>query len=127
MSTEYIRGLQHIGIPTRDVEKTISFYEGLGFHTTYRLHNEEHNVAFLENQGMVVETYLGDMAGRTGAIDHITLDVTDIQKVFDWVKENGYTLLDPEIITLPFFDKGCSYFMIEGPNKERVEFNQIYA
>lgn len=28
---ETINGLQHIGLPTNDLEKTVAFYEGLGF------------------------------------------------------------------------------------------------
>lgn len=125
MINDYLKGMQHIGIPTKDVEATIAFYEGLGFQTTYRLKNDVHDVAFLDNRGMVIETYAGDTALCAGAIDHITIDVTDIEKVFQLCKEGGYTLIDQAIITLPFFEKGCSYFMIEGPNKERVEFNQI--
>ena len=26
-----ITGIQHIGIPTNDIDKTITFYQGLGF------------------------------------------------------------------------------------------------
>lgn len=125
MINDYIKGPQHIGIPSKDVEATIAFYESLGFQTTYRLKNDQHDVAFLDNRGMVIETYAGEPTLRAGAIDHITIDVSDIEKVFQLCKEGGYTLIDQSITTLPFFDKGCSFFMIEGPSKERVEFNQI--
>ena len=125
MFQKYLTGLQHIGIPTRDVNKTVAFYESLGFKLTYRLSNEQYDVAFLNNQGMVIETYGGEVAEVAGAIDHIAINVTDIEAVFQHVKDSGYTLIDQEIVSLPFFDKGCRYFMIEGPNKERVEFSQI--
>ena len=123
MIRDYLTGLQHIGIPTRDVAATAAFYQGLGFRITWQ--TEEGDVAFLRLGDLVVETYLGDTNPRTGAIDHLTVNVTDIGKVFEAAKAVGYKLIDPEVITLPFFEKGCSYFMIEGPNKERVEFNQI--
>lgn len=123
MIRDYLTGLQHIGIPTKDVAATVAFYESLGFQMTYQ--TEKGDVVFLRLNDLTVETYLGDTNPRTGAIDHLTINVTDIGKVFSEVKAGGYTLIDPEIITLPFFEKGCSYFMIEGPNKERVEFNQI--
>jgi len=123
MVKDYLTGLQHIGIPTQDVAATVAFYQSLGFQITWQ--TEKGDVVFLQLAGLTVETYLGDTHPRTGAIDHLTINVTDIGRVFDEVKANGYTLIDPEIITLPFFDRGCSYFMIEGPNKERVEFNQI--
>ena len=29
----YSTGIQHIGIPTNDIEKTIAFYKELGFET----------------------------------------------------------------------------------------------
>ena len=29
--TQWTTGIQHIGIPTSDIETTIRFYEGLGF------------------------------------------------------------------------------------------------
>ena len=123
MIKDYLTGLQHIGIPTRDVAATVVFYQSLGFRLTWQ--TEGGDVAFLRLADLTIETYLGDTNPRAGAIDHLTINVTDINKVFSEAKAGGYTLIDPEIITLPFFDKGCSYFMIEGPNKERVEFNQI--
>ena len=123
MIRDYLAGLQHIGIPTRDVEATVAFYQSLGFRNTYQ--TDKGDVVFLQLGSLTVETYYGETNPRTGAIDHLTIDVTDIEKVFEEVKAGGYTLIDPKIVTLPFFNKGCSYFMIEGPNKERVEFNQI--
>ena len=123
MIQDYLTGLQHIGIPTRDVGATVAFYHSLGFQTTWR--TEKGDVTFLRLGDLSVETYQGETHPCVGAIDHLTINVTDISKVFAEVKANGYTLIDPEIVTLPFFDKGCSYFMIEGPNRERVEFNQI--
>jgi len=122
---KYAKGLQHIGIPTNDVEKTVRFYESLGLETYYRKQDDKFDVAFMRLGSFVIETYKGEVLERTGAIDHITIDVTDIGAVFELVKEGGYKLLDKEIITLDFFEKGCSYFIIEGPNRERVEFNQI--
>jgi len=122
---EYLKGLQHIGIPTKDVEETVRFYESLGLETYYRKKDDRFDVAFMRLGSFIIETYKGETAEKAGAIDHITIGVTDIDAVFKFIKENGYKMIDNEIITLDFFDKGCSYFIIEGPNKERVEFNQI--
>ena len=124
MIQDYLTGLQHIGVPTQDVAATVAFYQSLGFEITWQ--TEKGDVVFMRLGDMTVETYLlSDTNPHTGAIDHITIDVNDIGKVFEAVKAGSYKLIDPQIITLPFFDNGCSYFMIEGPNKERVEFNQI--
>ena len=122
---EYLNGLQHIGIPTADVEKTVKFYESLGFDLYYRKQDEGFDVEFLRLGSLVVETYKFETTERTGAIDHIAIDVTDIDKVFEYVKTGGFKLINQEIIFLNFFDKGVKYFMIEGPNLERIEFNQV--
>ena len=59
--SETVTGLQHIGIPTNDIEKTIAFYNSLGFQTIYRTVNKAANppesVAFMELKGVVVETW----------------------------------------------------------------------
>lgn len=122
---EYVTGLQHIGIPTRDFAATLAFYGSIGFETTYVTKNGEDDVAFLQIGNLVIETYTAPSpVGIPGAIDHIAIDVTDIDKAFAAAKAGGYKLLDQEIVFLPFFDNGVKYFMIEGPNGEKVEFNQ---
>ena len=49
MAAQYITGLQHIGIPTNDIEKTVAFYHELGFETAFETVNEAagERVAFL--------------------------------------------------------------------------------
>ena len=40
-------------------------------------------------------------------------------------KEKGYQFLESdEIVFLPFWENGVRYFLIEGPNKEPIEFLQ---
>ena len=39
----YTTGIQHIGIPTNDIEKTIAFYKELGFEVALETVNEEAN------------------------------------------------------------------------------------
>ena len=120
---DYITGLQHIGIPTKDFEGTVNFYKGLGFETIMQTKNGSDDVAFLKFDNLVIETYTGDAAGTTGAIAHIALDVTDVDAVFKEAKAAGHKMLDNEVNFLKFWD-GVKYFTIEGVNGERVEFNQ---
>ena len=64
--------------------------------------------------------------GVPGAIDHIALNVTDVEKVYEAIVNDGsYTICDPEkgIQFLPFYN-GVKFFTILGPNGEKVEFNQ---
>ncbi|MCC8154072.1 MAG: VOC family protein [Tannerellaceae bacterium] len=116
-------GVQHIGIPTNDIEKTISFYEGLGFELTYRTANGDEQVAFLQLKNLVIETYQNNMATlRDGAIDHIAIDAKNISELFEAIQSAGYKLLTERIQSLPFWENGIQYFIIEGPNAERLEF-----
>lgn len=122
-----MNGIQHIGIPTNDIEATISFYEKLGFEVALRTVNEEadEKVAFLKLNTLVIETYENKAAKmEAGAIDHVAIDVTDVQKVYELIEEAGLNTTQDKIHFLPFWENGVKFFTIEGPNKEKVEFSQ---
>ena len=124
----YTTGIQHIGIPTNDIEKTIEFYQKLGFEIALRTVNEEANekVAFLKQETLVIETYeVTDPAKAPGAVDHIAINVKDIEEAFRFVNEAGLNNTNDIIHSLPFFENGVKFFTIEGANKEKVEFNQF--
>lgn len=128
MASDYTTGLQHIGLPTNDLEKTVAFYEGLGFTVALRTKNEAANepVAFLQLKNIVIETYENKAAaGAPGAIDHIALDVTDVDAVFELLRAQGCTLLDSGVQFLLFWERGVRFFTILGPNGEKVEFSQM--
>lgn len=121
-----VTGLQHIGLPTNDMEATVAFYQSLGFTVAHRADNEGAQVCFLRLAGVCIEAYQnGKAVGKPGAIDHIALDVDDIQAAWDAVRAAGYQTREPAIRTLPFWERGVSFFNIEGPNGETVEFGQI--
>lgn len=121
-----VTGLQHIGLPTNDLAATVAFYQSLGFTVALEADNEGEKVCFLTLAGVCIEAYQnGKAVGKAGAIDHIALDVDDIQKAWDAVRAAGYQTREPAIRTLPFWERGVSFFNIEGPNGETVEFGQI--
>ena len=118
-----VTGIQHLGIPTADLNKTIEFYQGLGFEVTWQNPGE---VAFLQNGTLVIETYAVDApAMKNGAIDHVALNVKDIEAAWKDAQACGYETEDTAINFLPFFEKGVKFFTIIGPNREKVEFNQL--
>ena len=85
----YTTGIQHIGIPTNDIEKTIEFYKTLGFEIALQTINEEagEKVAFLKLKTLVIETYENKQAKLTsGAIDHIAINVKDIEEVYHYIE-----------------------------------------
>ena len=119
---ENVTGIQHLGIPTEDIKKTVDFYHGLGFETIWS--NE--TVAFLQLGTLVIETYLADeTVKKAGAIDHVALNVKDVEAAWRDAQACGYETEDTEINFLPFFEKGVRFFTIIGPNREKVEFNQF--
>jgi catechol 2,3-dioxygenase-like lactoylglutathione lyase family enzyme len=125
---EITTGIQHIGVPTNNIEKTIEFYKSLGFEVALTTVNEAagEQVAFLRLKNLVIETYQnGQAAGKPGAIDHIALNVTDIQTAFDIIRSGEYNMLNETIQFLPFWKNGVKFFTILGPNGEKVEFSQM--
>ena len=124
---EFALGLQHVGLPTNDLKKTLTFYEGLGFETVYQVKNEAagEDVAFLRLQGLTLEVYEnGKAAMESGAIDHLAIDVTDVEAAYRLAQEQGYEIVSDGVEFLPFWNNGVKYFILLGPNRERIEFNQ---
>ena len=120
-----ITGIQHVGVPTDDIQKSILFYKGLGFGIVWQTINEQDgtSVVFIQLGNLIMEVYENKQASmKSGAIDHIALNVTDIDAVFSKIKELGYEMLDDNIRFLPFWEYGVRFFTIIGPNKEKIEF-----
>ena len=123
----YTTGVQHVGVPTNDIGATIEFYHKLGFETAFETVNKEANekVAFLKLETLVIETYENKAAKmESGAIDHVAINVKDIEEVYRYIENNQMNTTNDTIHFLPFWDNGVQFFTIEGPNKEKVEFSQ---
>ena len=100
---KWITGVQHVAVPTNDLEKTIEFYHSLGFTTALETYNEaaKHRAVFLQLGNLIIESYENGCAvGHPGAIDN------------------------EGIRFLPFWENGIRFFTIEGPNAEKIEFCQ---
>ena len=128
MENQYkIVGVAHIGLPTNDINKTITFYKRLGFKVIMETYNEKakEKVAFLQIQNYCIECFEnGQAAMADGAYQHVALDVSDIDSTYENVCKNQFEVITDGIEELPFWDNGVKFFMIKGPNKERIEFCQ---
>ena len=125
--TDYTTGLQHIGIPTKDLAESLIFYTELGFDVIHRNEDPANGaeVNFLKLGNLVLEVYESSDAHMAyGAIEHFAIDVNDIDKTYEFICSRGLNTLEDEIHFLPFWENGVKYFTIEGPNKEKVEFSQ---
>lgn len=128
MVAQYVEGYQHIGIPTNDMEKTEAFYLSLGFTKKWETVYEGAQVKFFSCGSILIETYEknGQAAGCRGAIDHIALNCTDIEKCTAELKGEGYKIVEGPCF-LPYWEHGVEYVCIEGPNTEIVEFLQKFS
>lgn len=123
----YSTGIQHIGIPTNDIEKTIAFYKEIGFETALQTINKEadEKVAFLKLKTLVIETYENKAAKlESGAIDHVAVNVNNIEEVYQYISEKKLNTTNDTIHFLPFWENGVKFFTIVGPNMEKIEFSQ---
>lgn len=123
---DYCTGVQHIGIPAEDMEKTCIFYEKLGFERVFHtIIRESQHVSFFKFQNLMLEVYEESRTAKAeGAINHFVIDCEDIEAAYEMVKKQGYVIVSEEIESLPFWKNGVRFFIIEGPNHERIEVNQ---
>ena len=113
---KFVDGIQHVGIPTLDLEKSIAFYAKLGFDKCTRAETGTGvHVGFVEIGSSKLEIYQGEGAEMK----------TGIEDCFKKAQELKLTILSKGVEHLPFWKNGISYFIVEGPNKERIEFCQI--
>ena len=123
---DIITGIQHVGIPTENMEETRKFYKKLGFKIAFETVNDNAEVVFFRLGNLIMETYVVDQAAKTyGSIEHIAVNVKDIGETYERIKKEQLNTLNDTIHFLPFWEHGVRFFTIEGPNKEKIEFSQI--
>lgn len=129
------KGLAHIGVPCRDIDESLAFYAQLGFEPiNIKRGINNNNVAFVENNGCrieLVESLNPDKNGVgvrvDGCVDHFALVCDDIEKAYAECVEAGYTFASNGICSAKAWEpRACKFFMIKGPNNEKIEFAQIF-
>ena len=129
-------GWDHLAVRAKDLKTSMSFYAELGFSMTGNGYLDTPDgriyIAFMTCKGFTLE--LIQMVGgavkdpdtwKNGKIDHIALNVENVQDAFMEARSCGYELLDFGVKELPLFEKGCRFFTIKGPSGEKIEFNQV--
>lgn len=87
-----VTGVQHVGIPTTDLEGTIAYYERLGFECLGIYPNGEDRCTFLRLNNLTLEVWTMDPTPmENGAINHFALDSTDIEASFAEAQKLGRT------------------------------------
>jgi catechol 2,3-dioxygenase-like lactoylglutathione lyase family enzyme len=129
-----VTGLQHVGVPVRDLLESVSFYERLGFERIMSSEVERKDqprvrVAMMKLGTAVIELYQlshEELSSRAdGHVDHVALNVRDIEAAFREMTQAGIEVIEGHPVFLNFWAKGCRYFSVRGPDGEKLEFNQI--
>lgn len=114
--------IEHIGIQTKDAEKSAEFYcKNLGFEICGDHLNERVKIIFLKAENGVIELVqnLKQPQERVdGVVDHIAFRVHDIEREVEKLKAAGVELISEK----PMDFKQDKVFFFRGPNGERLEF-----
>lgn len=131
-----LQGFQHLGVPVTNLNRSVSFYSKLGFKQVMSAqvpkNDDVIHVAMMKHKTIIIELYqltgdeLKELRSRSdGHIDHIAFDVSDVDKAFAELKAAEFETIEDAPVFLNFWNRGCKYFGIRGPDGEKLEFNQI--
>ena len=133
-----LQGIQHLAFFVTDLERSKSFYEQFGFKeklgAEIPMEPEPVKLSFIEFSGLtleLVELPGDDMRKQVGSredgnVDHVALNVKDIDKAYAELTEAGFKALEEDApVFLPLWENGTKYFTVRGPDGEKVEFSQI--
>ncbi|MGN6440106.1 MAG: VOC family protein [Agriterribacter sp.] len=131
-----LKAIQHVGIPVTDIRASENFYRSLGFSNVMEAEFTQPDgkgTCIMMQQGdIVIELYqlpdaqLPMIKNRgDGHVDHVAFDVADIDHTYQTLAKAGYVIIEPAPVFLQFWERGCKYFNILGPDGERLEFNQV--
>lgn len=118
-------GLAHIGVQVRDIEASKAFYVGsLGFELTDECQMGPTKLAFLNVGDCKIELIQpGDFRPRVpGQIDHICVEVEDIDTLVCKLIEKGVKFDSDRINDAPGLLGGVRNIFFAGPDGERIEF-----
>jgi lactoylglutathione lyase len=126
-NTPDINGLAHICVYTRDMSKSLVFYtDTLGFDVVHRTHLDSgYGFAMVRRGSCIIELLepedVNKIKPRTGGVvDHIALEVKDINTVFAKLKAKGVSFFTP-IIDDPNLMGGVRIAFFRGPSGESFE------
>jgi lactoylglutathione lyase len=121
MGSGNITGLAHIGIFVKDMDASIGFYKKLGF----ALDAEESvnvRLAFLSAGSCLIELIeIKDTRREAGVVDHVAMEVDDIEKAVERANANGIAIDAAKINAAPILG-GIRNVFFDGPDGERLEF-----
>ena len=84
-----VLGLGHLGLPSKDVDTTAAFFTQFGFEIDWKGRPDQ--AVFLRKGSCYIEIYKDDNAALTdGSWQHVALEVSDIEKEYEYARSLGY-------------------------------------
>lgn len=121
-------GWAHLAIRVSNLQKSMGFYESLGFTRGKEGYLETESgrisIGFMELGEFQLELIENLQAGEKlpdGCLDHVALRVVDIYDAFRLCREKGFQLGSNTVKELSLFPSGIKYFMVQGPDGEKIE------
>lgn len=131
MDNKYkMEGLAHVGLFILDVERSKEFYTNvLHFEVVFEVQNTEVKVVFVKNGNLILELveFLNEKTKRTdGLVDHVAINVNNIENVVEKLRERGI-VFETDKITYAhnFWNNGSKWILFRGPDGEHLELNEI--
>jgi lactoylglutathione lyase len=134
MMNRDMKGLAHIGIYTDDIEKSMKFYTDiLGFDWMDKrdvpVEGGTMQLGFVSAGNLVIELIQPVDTSvikerKAGIVDHIAIEVEDIDDVIIKLKEKNLVFNSEEKKENPYLFDGISNIFFDGPNGERLELFQ---
>lgn len=99
-----IKRVEHVGIMTKDIEKSIQFYETLlGFKKRMEINNGEKELVFLTHDGLpgfeielIRDVQPTTSYSANGLVNHLAFVVDDMEQVISTFKESGVVFVTDE-------------------------------
>jgi lactoylglutathione lyase len=119
-------GLHHAGVYVASLERSLAFYgEVFGLTVAERFEFGGESLAFLRAGAGFVELIESTVPGSrsTGVIDHVALEVDNLDELVLLLRQHGVTLLDPAPLPVPRLS--ARILFCEGPDRERIELLEV--
>lgn len=123
-----IKGLHHIGVKVRDAQTSVRFYEELlDFKKTDEFRNGNSHLTFMRAGTCVLELIEKPEIERmpAGNIDHVALDVDNIEEIVEKLKARRVEFVNGEINHCDWIYGGVKNIFFKGPDGERIELFEV--
>ena len=123
MNAASVVGLHHAGLYVTDLERSIAFYgDVFGLEIAERFTFDGEKIVFLRagsERLELIEPMAGNTERPTGVVDHVALEVPDLDAMLERLRQRGVVLLDASPV--PVTALGARIAFCLGTDGERIE------